>query len=102
MIEIQLSTLFLFYGLCFGFQNKLPFLHDKADFLDKLLHCSYCTGFHCGWISWVLLYLSKGCPEIGLMEVVSSVVIFGFVSSAFCYALDSLVQLIESHTLSEE
>ncbi len=102
MMEIQLSTLFLFYGLCFGFQNKLPFLHDKYDFLDSLLGCSYCVGFHSGWISWIILYLSNGCPEMGALEIVFSLVTFGFVSSAVCYTIDSTVQLIESHTLSDE
>lgn len=102
MIEIQISTLFLFYGLCFGFQNKVPFLYGKSDFTDSLLQCSYCMGFHCGWLSWIILYLLNGCKDVTVVEVITSLLVYGFTSSAFCYVLDSLVQLVESHTLTEE
>ena len=101
MIEIQFSTLLLCYGLCFGFQNKLPFLYGKKEFLDSLLQCSYCLGFHCGWLSWLFIFFAMGCPEQTVVSAVSSILIHSFVSSAFCYTLDSLIQLVESHTLEE-
>ena len=101
MIEIQLSTLLLCYGICFGFQNKLPFLYGKSAFTDKLLHCSYCLGFHCGWISWLFLFFAQDCPEHTVLSAVFSLMIHSFVSSAFCYTLDTLIQLVESHIIVE-
>ena len=41
------------YGLCFGLQNKATFLHGKWGFLDRMFDCPFCTGFHCGWLSWL-------------------------------------------------
>ena len=58
------------YGICFGLQNKLPFLYsrlyredgEKAHFFDQMLTCSYCTGFHAGWIAWLLCSV-RSWPE---------------------------------------
>ena len=47
------------YGICFGFQHKATIIHKKSEFLDKMLKCTYCTGFHCGWFVYLIFYLIK-------------------------------------------
>lgn len=101
-MELQFTTLLLCYGLMFGFQNKVPFLYGKSAWVDKLLQCSYCLGFHCGWIAWIFMFGILGFPEIPLVPAISSILIYAFSSSAFCYITDALVQLVESHTLVDE
>jgi hypothetical protein len=82
------------YGICFGIQNKLVFLRGKHNTLDKLLECTYCTGFHAGWITWLAydgyrLVTEPWC----FIELLG----FAFASSAFCYFLDTAIRLMESH-----
>ena len=97
----SLTVLVFCYGLCFGFMNKLPFLHGKNDWFDKLLQCSYCMGFHCGWIAWLFSYFMTGMPEMDALTIAPSVVVWAFSSSAFCYAVDVVIQYLESQTLGE-
>ena len=85
------------YGLCFGFQNKLPFLHGLSDFTDKLLACSYCTGFWCGWIAYLLFWLGYGYPNFHWSFLAQGLT-WGFASAALCYMLDTAVQYLEANT----
>lgn len=77
------------YGICFGIQNKIPFLHEKYDFLDDFLRCPYCVGFHSGWIVYILQ-----------MEhfIALELLLWSFSASAFCYIVDIFAQYIESKT----
>ena len=69
-----MEFLFLFavaYGICFGLMNrKLPGFsewlisrqirvegegEDKTTFFGRMLVCPYCTGFHAGWMAWLLV-----------------------------------------------
>ena len=92
------------YGLCFGFQNKIPFIHNLSEFTDKLLACSYCTGFWCGWITYGLFTL----PTLGRSYYISQApsvweylvygLVYAFASAALCYVMDTLVQYLEANT----
>lgn len=80
-------------GLTFGFQHKLPFLHKKISFLDKMLACTYCTGFHSGWI----VYVIKNYDSLKFNELI----IFAFASAMFSYSLDEAVKYLEVHSQEE-
>ena len=75
-------------GVTFGLQNKVPFLHGKNKILDSLLGCTYCTGFHAGWLVYVI---SAGIKGIVLKELI----IFAFASAIFSYGLDELIKYLE-------
>ena len=54
------------YGVCFGLMNEkvailnrvlyaLPlFRREDGNFFRRMFRCSYCTGFHAGWMVWLL------------------------------------------------
>lgn len=80
--------LLIAYGICFGIQNKLLFLRNRHSFLDALLNCTYCTGFHSGWITYSILV-----TDMDFIDCIA----FAFASSAFSYAFDTLIRLMENH-----
>lgn len=87
------SDLLLAYGLCFGAMNKVDFFHGKSKFTDSLLKCSYCTGFHSGWIAYVLTSVFRGFHgELSVAYALS----WALASAVFCYAADTVLQLAES------
>lgn len=88
---MSLLSLLLCYGLCFTIQHKLPFLHGKLDVLDSLLACTFCVGFHAGWMAYLLTFMGEGAP-LNPMTLLS----WGFASAAGCYIIDALVQRIEA------
>ena len=101
-MSLEFITLLFCYGFCFGLQNKVVWFYGKSEFTDKLLQCSYCLGFHCGWVAWILVYLMTPSLELSVAQIISSILYYAFSSSAFCYVLDSIVQWVESNTLGEE
>ena len=74
-------------GITFGLQHKVPWLHGKVSFIDRMLRCTYCTGFHGGWIAYLLF----SAPSILLQEAVLS----AFAGAIFSYALDEAVKFLE-------
>lgn len=85
------------YGLCFGLMNDkapyLPQIRHKAIFLDRMLGCPYCTGFHCGWMVWGLEVLRQGrLPDL----FVVSLLLWSFGGAAFCYLADVAAQRLEA------
>lgn len=96
-MELLLAAL-VAYGLCFGFQNKLPFLHNQSEFTDKLLACSYCTGFWCGIITYGLFWFGNGGFPIFHYSLLIQALCWGFASAALCYILDTTVQYLEANT----
>lgn len=80
------------YGICFGLMNKVDFLR-KVQFFDRMLNCSYCTGFHTGWIVWVLTQILSGAPLTPASAVLA--LCWSLTSAAFCYSADSVLQLVE-------
>ena len=85
------------YGITFGIQNKILFLRNRSEFLDALLHCTYCTGFHAGWLTWLVWKLDSvlngsvwGFELLGML-------LFAMASSAFSYFIDTAVRLMETY-----
>lgn len=89
-----LMYLLFAYGIVFGFQNKVPFLRGKFRLLDALLKCTYCCGFHAGWLAWLAYYFSES-PSLGATGISLSILIWGLSSAAFSYALDTGVRWLE-------
>ncbi len=100
------------YGLCFGLMNgkakiltnfllKLRILvkgdeDNETTFFMRMLVCPYCTGFHTGWIAWLLVRLShhiSAHSSIGL--ALSEVLATAFASASLCYLLDTGAQAAE-------
>jgi len=82
------------YGLCFALQHKITFLHQKSEFLDAMFKCTFCTGFHTGWILWVLYHLAEGPLVLSIANLIH-LLIFALVSSASCYLIDCLATFLE-------
>ena len=93
MCSFNLTSLILMllasYGLCFAIQHKLTILHNRLDFFDRMFACTYCTGFHTGWIMYCILMLNKSFEFNDLILV-------SFASSVFCYTLDEFIKYLET------
>lgn len=74
-------------GITFGLQHKVSFLHKKFSLLDNMLKCTYCTGFHGGWIAYLIAF----APNINLQHAL----LYSFASAIFSYALDESVKYLE-------
>lgn len=108
-----LLTLLAAYGICFGLMNdkvswitrplrRIPLFPDEhgQGFFARLLSCPYCTGFHAGYIAWVLMHAHAVLmnPSWGMLgEVVAT----SFASSAVCYLLDITAEWIEHWSRNE-
>ena len=86
----DLYSLLVIYGVCFGLMNKVEWLR-RSHFLNRMLECAYCTGFHSGWMVWVFVRVTQGGPYH-----ISEVVLWAFCGSAFCYFMDNLVLFFEA------
>lgn len=96
----SLIDLLLAYGICFGSMNKVDFFHGKSAFTDALLKCSYCTGFHAGWIAWLL---TRPIYGVALeLPTLLMPVAWAFASAVFCYSADTILQLAESWVRKED
>ena len=94
-----LPYLLVAYGLCFVLQQKALFLQSKAyldtgepqRLLDRMLDCSFCTGFHCGWVVWFLCWGITGTPpgSGGVLPVGLSILSWGLASAVFCLVVDT-------------
>jgi len=82
------------YAICFGIQNKVPFLY-KMEWLHGFLTCTYCVGFHAGWMTWLLAWGLEGKLPAEGWHIVPSVLLWGLASSAFCYAVDAAIKWLE-------
>lgn len=93
------------YGLCFVIKHKLPFLYSTiyleslgspggaqpSTFIDRLLHCTFCLGFHCGWLVWVARCLTVGASSSELLWAPG----WALAGAGGCYLIDALAQRIE-------
>lgn len=106
-------TLVASYGMCFGLMNdKVWFLTDRVrrirvrvlktddgetTLFDRLLQCTYCTGFHTGWVAWLVAAGAAGkFPAVGVAANAADALVMAFASAAFCYTVDAAVQWLES------
>jgi len=87
------------YGIAFGMQHKAPFLRNKWDFVDRMLACTYCIGFHAGWITWFGWKLKMIFEDPNNVTGITFIemILFAMGSSAFSYFFDTLIRLMESH-----
>lgn len=93
-------ALFAAYGVCFGLQNKVTSLHGLTEFTDRLLLCTYCSGFHSGWMIWLLVTATRGSWGTPVASI-GEAVMFAFASAAFCYTADSAVKFLEASVAEE-
>jgi len=96
-MSVILPYLIVAYGLCFGLQNKVPFLYDKVGILDRMLQCTYCTGFHTGWMVYLLHVAVSGFGDLLWWQHVLLAAAWGFASSGFCYGVDAVVEYLEAY-----
>lgn len=85
---MSLFELLFCYGLTFGLMNKTSWIQNRLQFTKSLLECSYCTGFHSGWIAYFMLNPSSQIDPISLIT-------WSFASAAFSYVLDTAVAYLE-------
>lgn len=93
----MLFLLLCAYAICFGIQHKISFLHEKSEFIDKMLACTYCTGFHAGYLTYLINEGGKWLQDGKLDINVSEVLLFAFASSIFSYIVDTLVRVLENY-----
>ena len=86
--------LFAAYGLCFAIQNKISSLW-KIGFLNVLLTCTFCLGFHCGWLiyscTWLLDYWQFDQAPFQWAQALN----FAFGGAAWCYGVDAMIKWLE-------
>ena len=97
-MDIHPVYLMVAFGLCFTLQHKLPFLHGRLRWLDALLGCTFCTGFHSGWLAWLVICGAKGAFPPMLWNFPLVLAVWCFASAAGCYCLDALTSWLESNT----
>jgi len=90
-------TLLVAYGICFALMNDKAWLLTewlrKSDFFDRMLDCSFCTGFHSGWIS--LLLTQPEVLDSSFSFFLTALLSYGLASAAFCYVLDTWLRRLE-------
>lgn len=90
---MSLLELLACYGLTFGLMNKTLWLQNRSQFAASLLSCSYCTGFHSGWI----IYLASNLDKLSTTNVgfLVNSMLWSLASACFCYSLDVAMQKLE-------
>jgi len=89
-----LLMLLAVYGLCFSLQNKVGFLW-RINFLEPLLTCTFCLGFHAGWMvyvaTWGIDHLQYGESPFQIAQMLN----WAFAGAAWCYIVDGVMKWIE-------
>lgn len=85
------------YGLTFALKdvkllNRPREWLARLEFFRELLSCAYCTGFHTGWMSFLLLR-SAGVSSLPWLQ---GLVIYAFVGAAVSYVFDAVLLHLES------
>ena len=83
------------YGICFGLQHKATILHGKSEFIDKMLKCTYCTGFHCAWLVYVIFSLINS--QQFELKLLVEMTMFSFYGASMCYIIDTVIRYFESN-----
>ena len=82
------------YGITFFLQHKAyPFL-SKQPFFKEMLECTFCTGFHGGWIAFLLL--AKNEPILK-WQFIAELISWGFAGAAAAYIVDTLISKVEEY-----
>ncbi len=105
----MMLLLLVAYGIAFGLMNdKTPisaWLRNRQIFKDadgltfftRMLACPYCTGFHAGWMAWLVVYGPQhAAGRVDPFPVIAAhVLASSFAASAFCYVVDTAAQWLE-------
>jgi hypothetical protein len=98
----SLLEVLVMFAITFGAMNKLPkslyFLpsgEERAGFIGQLLRCSYCVGFHAGWLTWLFVAAMKS-PELWI-SMLPSAPLYALSGAAGSYLLDVLSAAAERH-----
>jgi len=96
------------YGLTFGLMNdkaklltdllkKIPlFVREDRTFFDRMFVCPYCTGFHTGWMVYLLAEVPGFVSGQAFdLSIGLGAALFALASSTSCYALDVAIQWFE-------
>ncbi len=94
------------YAVAFALTNdKLPWVESartRVPVLDRLLSCMFCTGFHAGWIVWLIQKVPDVCAGYSWdLRTVSDLALFALASATFCYCVDAAVSWFERSPSSE-
>jgi len=96
------------YGITFGLQHKIPtkllsLIQEKIKWVSSLLACSYCTGFHAGWMTWLLFAIAQAdlLDQTIKFGMFIDMTLFAFASAGFSYLMDVLTQWLELSVQSE-
>jgi len=85
------------YGITFAIKDSSVlykprlWVTSRSLFLKEMLSCAYCTGFHSGWMSFVLLKFSM----ISDLPWVPGSIIYAFSGAAASYVIDLAVIFLE-------
>ena len=85
------------YGLTFGIQHKANFMRSKSTFLDAMITCTYCTGFHAGWVTWLLWKVDSVINGSVWGFELFGMLLFAMASSGFSYFVDTAIRLMETY-----
>lgn len=96
------------YGVCFGLMNEkaallnrvlyaIPlFRREDGNVFKRMFKCSYCTGFHAGWMVWLVgIFPQFILSGLSPWEMLADGLIAAFASAVFCYAVDTILQWFE-------
>lgn len=97
------------YGITFGLQNgKAPWLTShmrKVRALQRMLTCSYCTGFHAGWATWLIALSLGDKPLVGdttFFGGLAGLILWCFASAISCSMLDAVHRWLTAEVIGEE
>lgn len=103
---LLLSSIGLLLILKYGFIFNVPreFIKNKAfnindslgKYIEKLLSCSQCLGFWCGFTIFLLTKFLE--QDFNLIIYYS--LLFGFITSFFCNVIDMLITLLDEKIYS--
>jgi hypothetical protein len=85
------------YGICFGLMNDKSSLVARVRrvaVFDRMFQCAYCTGFHAGWVVWVVRGIVSGFPSSWVVALAEASV-WALASAAACYGVDAAVCRLE-------
>lgn len=92
----SLPFILVAYSLTFYFQHRAEWIREYALF-ENMLKCTFCTGFHAGWITFIMLFHKPWWRMVENEFIQSIWVLFlvGLVSSSTIYILDAIIGYLE-------
>ena len=93
-----LLTVSLMYGITFSLRDaslldKVRSIAKRSSFLDSLLSCAFCTGFHSGWLSFLILRGSGMASSVSSLFI--GLLLYSFSGASISYFIDTLLLRLE-------